>query len=342
MKRVVACALALCLTVCLFAGTASAAAREPISKFTIPLADNVNLIEMTHAGGIFTDPKDVLQQHALTYQPGGDVQPMVIYGSTLYGRSTMSKIATYLDNQNLSLVAGVNGSFFDMSTGSPYGFLVTDGVLRTSGNVNSVGFFKNGSAIIASPDLHVLLTGGAFSDTEIFYNKVLTTTNGIGLYSRDYDTATKNTVSAYNLVLKPVSGRDSELTLSGEMTLEVTKITQSAASCAIPAGGFVLSIAEQTSYASVLANMKAFKVGDRVTVSVRCADEWEDVAYACGGGDLLVEDENALENFTLDTKNEQRARTAIGIKPDGTVVIYTADESANSAGMDLYDLADMM
>ena len=297
---------------------------------------------MTHAGGIFTDPKDVLQQHALTYQPGGDVQPMVIYGSTLYGRSTMSKIATYLDNQNLSLVAGVNGSFFDMSTGIPYGFLVTDGVLRTSGNVNSVGFFKNGSAIIASPDLHVLLTGGAFSDTEIFYNKVLTTTNGIGLYSRDYDTATKNTVSAYNLVLKPVSGSDSELTLSGEMTLEVTKITQSAASCAIPAGGFVLSIAEQTSYASVLANMKAFKVGDRVTVSVRCADEWEDVAYACGGGDLLVEDENALENFTLDTKNEQRARTAIGIKPDGTVVIYTADESANSAGMDLYDLADMM
>ena len=114
MKRVVACALALCLPVCLFAGTASAAAREPISKFTIPLADNVNLIEMTHAGGIFTDPKDVLQQHALTYQPGSDVRPMVIYGSTLYGRSTMSKIATYLDNQNLSLVAGVNGSFFDI------------------------------------------------------------------------------------------------------------------------------------------------------------------------------------------------------------------------------------
>ena len=129
MKRVVACALALCLTVCLFAGTAAVVSRkEPISKFTIPLADNVNLIEMTHAGGIFTDPKDVLQQHALTYQPGGDVRPMVIYGSTLYGRSTMSKIAAYLEDENLSLIAGVNGSFFDMSTGIPYGFIVTDGV----------------------------------------------------------------------------------------------------------------------------------------------------------------------------------------------------------------------
>ena len=44
---------------------------------------------------------------------------MVIYGSTLYGRSTMSKIAAYLEDENLSLVAGVNGSFFDMSTGIP-------------------------------------------------------------------------------------------------------------------------------------------------------------------------------------------------------------------------------
>ena len=66
MKRVVACALALCLTVCLLAGTASAAAREPISKFTIPLADNVNLIEMTHAEETAEGPKNLLQQHALT------------------------------------------------------------------------------------------------------------------------------------------------------------------------------------------------------------------------------------------------------------------------------------
>ena len=342
MKRIIACALALCLTLGLFTAAAGAVSRDQILKWSMPLADNVNLIELTHAEETADGPKNLLQQHALTYTPGGDVAPMVIYGSTLYGRSTMSKIAAYLDDQNLSLVAGVNGSFFDMSTGIPYGFIVTDGVLRTSGNINSVGFFKDGSAIIGSPDMHVLLTGGAFSNSEIFYNKALTTGNGIGLYSRDYDTATKNTVSAYNLVLKPVSGSETELTLSGEMTLEVTKITESAASCAIPAGGFVLSIAEKTSYASVLASMKAFKVGDRVTISVRCADEWADVSYACGGGDLLVEDGAALENFTLDSKDEQRARTAIGVKADGSVVIYTADESANSAGMDLYDLADMM
>ena len=338
MKRAIACALALCLTICLFAGTASAAAREVIFKNSLPLADNVNLIDMTHA----EEPDKLLQQHLITYEPAGKVWPIVIYGSTLYGRSTMSKIAAYLDDQDLTLVAGVNGSFFDMSTGIPYGFLVTDGILRTSGNINSVGFTKNGSVIIGSPDAHVRLTGGAFDGAEIFYNKVLTVSNGIGLYSRDYDTATKNTVSAYNVVLEPVSDSESELKLSGEMTLKVTKTVESTASCPIPAGGFVLSIAEKTNYTTVLANLKALQTGDRVTISSSCSENWERVRYACGGGDMLVEDGEALSDFTLDSKKEKRARTAIGQKEDGSVVIYTADESATSTGLDLYDLADMM
>ena len=94
MKRIIACALALCLTVGLFTAAAGAVTREEVLKWTTPLADNVNLIELTHAEETAEGPKNLLQQHALTYQPGGDVRPMVIYGSTLYGRSTMSKIAT--------------------------------------------------------------------------------------------------------------------------------------------------------------------------------------------------------------------------------------------------------
>ena len=84
------------------------------------------------------------------------------------------------------------------------------------------------------------------------------------------------------------------------------------------------------------------QVGDTLTVSALCDDMWKGIAYACGGGDMLVEDGEALTSFTLDTKDEQRARTAIGRKSDGTLVIYTADESSNSAGIDLYDLADKM
>ena len=342
MKRVIACALALCLTVCLFSVPAAAVSRDGIVKWTMPLATSVDLIEMTHAEETADGPKNLLQQNVLTYEPNLTVRPMVIYGSTLYGRSTMSKIAAYLEDENLSLVAGVNGSFFDMSTGIPYGFVVTDGVLRTSGNVNSVGFSRNGGVIIGNPDVHIFVSGGPLNNAEVFYNKVLTTGNGIGLYSRDYDTATKNPISAYNVVLTPTSDSKSELTLPGEMTLKVTKIVENTASCPIPANGFVLSIAEKSTYSSALSSLKAVQVGDTLTFSALCDDMWKGIAYACGGGDLLVEDGEALSDFTLDTKDEQRARTAIGRKSDGTLVIYTADESSNSAGIDLYDLAEKM
>ena len=181
MKRVIACALALCLTVCLFSVPAAAVSRDGIVKWTMPLATSVDLIEMTHAEETADGPKNLLQQNVLTYEPNLTVRPMVIYGSTLYGRSTMSKIAAYLEDENLSLVAGVNGSFFDMSTGIPYGFVVTDGVLRTSGNVNSVGFSRNGGVIIGNPDVHIFVSGGPLNNAEVFYNKVLTTGNGIGL-----------------------------------------------------------------------------------------------------------------------------------------------------------------
>lgn len=99
------------------------------------------------------------------------------------------------------------------------------------------------------------------------------------------------------------------------MTLKVTKIVENTASCPIPANGFVLSIAEKSTYSSALSSLKAVQVGDTLTFSALCDDMWKGIAYACGGGDLLVEDGEALSDFTLDTKDEQRARTAIAGNP---------------------------
>ena len=82
MKRVIACALALCLTVCLFSVPAAAVSRDGIVKWTMPLATSVDLIEMTHAEETADGPKNLLQQNVLTYEPNLTVRPMVIYGST--------------------------------------------------------------------------------------------------------------------------------------------------------------------------------------------------------------------------------------------------------------------
>ena len=137
MKRGIAMALALVLAVSLLCGTVSAVSRENVRKWSMQLADELDYTEMTHAEETVAGPKNILQEHVLTYEPGKKVQPMVIYGSTLYGRSTMSKIAAYLEDENLALVAGVNGSFFDMSTGIPYGAVVTDGFARAAASTPS-------------------------------------------------------------------------------------------------------------------------------------------------------------------------------------------------------------
>lgn len=200
-------ALALCLA--LLCGAVSATMRETGTS-GLKLADEVTYTHTSWSN----DQKEgqYLQEHTLTYTAGGAVRPMVVYGDTLYGRSPMNYAAKFLEDKNLVLVAGVNGSFFDMNNGIPYGLIVTEGILRSSGNISSIGFFADGKTVIGTPELKVTATIGG-TEQEIFYNKALTRDNGIGLYSRDYDSATKSSLKSYNVVLQPLSGK-AELTMT--------------------------------------------------------------------------------------------------------------------------------
>ena len=338
----------IALAACLLATTALAALSDPTDKYTLPLADNVSLVtsgwELTADTGDTGGTRPVVREHIITYTPDDTVWPMVAYGNTLYGRSTMPQTAKYLTDAGLSVVAAVNGSFFDMLTGIPYGIVVTDGVLRSSGSGYAIGFFADGSAIIGEPEAAVSIVMPDGTQTGVFYNKALTLTNGVGLYSPDYDSKTKNTISAYNVVLQPTDGSVS-LSLNGKLRAKVTSVMASTPSCPIPNGCFVLSIAEGTAYASVLQNLQSLKTGDELLIETTVADDWSNVVYACGGGDLLVEDGRALDDFTLDSAKERKARTAAGLKKDGTLVLYTADNAVKtdrSEGLTLSELAERM
>ena len=328
-------ALALCLALLC---TAALATMQESGTAGLKLADEVSYAHTSWSN----DQKEgqYLQEHYLTYTTGGAVRPLVVYGSTLYGRSPMDYAAKFLAEQDLTLVAGVNGAFFDMATGIPYGLVVTDGILRSSGNISSIGFFADGKTIIGTPELHVKLTL-AGAEQEIFYNKALTKDNGIGLYSADYDTATKNSVSAYNVILQPLTGK-AELTMAGTLSATVLGAQEKTSSCQIPEGCFVLSVAEDTRYPSALSALQALKTGDVVQITTTCDSTWSGVQSACGGGELLVENGVAVKTFTLDTADKLRARTAAGLKADGTLILYTVDESSVSAGLTLPLLAERM
>ncbi len=326
MKKALAAALAVQLL------AAPVQASEVLQSSTIRLADSLELTS-NFLGGAKTQ-----KEHTLTYTPGGDVTPMVVYGDTLYGRSTMDYIASYLEEKNLTAVGAINASFFDMQNGLPIGMVVTDGLLRINGFDTAVGIRADGSVIIGSPTVSVT---GQWGENEILlhYNQLLVKSNGMVLYSRDYDKKTKGTVEGYHVVLQCDTTR---LPLDGTIEATVTKTVENTKSCAIPADGFVLSLAEDGTYAPYQQAIRSLKPGDTVTLSVSIDEDWQDVAYAVGGGEILVENGRAKSGFQLDSADRNAARSALGVKADGTVVCCTVDQSSISGGMTLEQLASRM
>lgn len=281
-------------------------------------------------------------ENIVEYRPESGLRPIVAFGTTLYGRSTLNYVASYLAGAGKTVVAGVNASFFDLSTGVPYGCVMTGGVIRSSGDIQTVGFRDDGTALIGKPGLTLNITYPNGSSSVLLYNKTLRRDNGAILYSRDFDTKTKNTISAYNVVLQPDTA---ELRPGQTMTAKVLSVAADTASCDIPAGCMVLSMATDTAYAYTFSTqIGTLKAGDTVTVSTAISDAWKDVTYAVGGDELLVENGAANTSFRLDSANRRVARTAVGLKQDGTLVLYTMDglQSGYSTGVTLSELAARM
>lgn len=121
MKRLLTGILAGTLSLALLAGAVGAVSGAN-RQTELALADALTL-QRTYADG-----DGAVKEQILAYTPGGDVEPVVVYGDTLYGRSTMDYLQAYMADKDFTVVGAVNAAFFDMSTGIPYGMVVTDGV----------------------------------------------------------------------------------------------------------------------------------------------------------------------------------------------------------------------
>ena len=123
MRKTLTRLLATVLCLCLLAGMAGAADyTQSILAGELTLSDGVTLQSGVLATGGRSDKAQTVRENVLLYTGEKAVKPIVAYGSTLYGRSSMKQTATYLDDNDLALVAGVNGAFFDMHNGVPSGW----------------------------------------------------------------------------------------------------------------------------------------------------------------------------------------------------------------------------
>ena len=291
---------------------------------------------MTLARGIYWTGSDYRNENYIEYTANSDVQPMVVYGSKLTNYGSFSSMASLLQSKGYHVVAGINGDYYNMSNYEPLGVVIYEGRLISSdGGLNAVGFRSDGTAIIGRPAMSMTVTVGGTQFAMPKYNKTRNTTD-FALLNTDYGPTTRSTAAGWDVIC--TSSADT-VTLNTQLTLTVDSVEEDKGAVGIPSGKMVLSL-PATASEDKIAAVKALKAGDTIQVSISGAEEWKDVQFAVGSLYKLVT--NGTVGPRLD--NTYEPRSAVGLKPDGTLVLYTVDgrQAGYSVGATMTQLAERM
>jgi len=112
----------------------------------------------------------------------------------------------------------------------------------------------------------------------------------------------------------------------------------------VPAGGMVLSGVGRRAQ-----SLCKVPIGCRVTLQFDIRPRWPDLLHAVGGGPLLIAGGKVVldpkaEGFRSDVAGGRHARTAVGLRDDGTVVLVAAEGRPNGRGpgLTLWELTKLM
>ena len=269
------------------------------------------------------------QANILTYQPNTGVTPIMVYADEqLYGsQATITNAVNYLESQGMKVIGGTNADFFVMSSGIPIGLVIDEGELISSDAWQyAVGFKADGTAVMGRPTMGMTVSGTSGTVSVSYFNKTRTTA-GAYLLDRNYDDATNFSANGTYIVLERVD--DTPVTVNGSVKLKVVSKGTGNSSFAIADNQMVLTKSDGAN----VPTWTDFAVGEEVTLTVTANDSnWADVDYAVGG--KLLIDNGTVTTTGIDGASSTRARSAIGVKADGTVVLYEIDgNQSSSAGL---------
>lgn len=273
----------------------------------------------------------------LTYSPNASVSPIgVKSGNQFYGsRKSLSQISASLEAQGMNVVGGINADFFSFSDGVPTGLFVDDGrVIASTDWQAAVGFMADGSAIIGDPVEHITVTGNSGRIMIFDYNKTRTS-RGLCLLDRYYADETHFGSPGQSIIME--YDDFSTLKLGQPITLTVVDKVTGSGSFPIGPNQMVLSRRDDCTTMPWVD----FQVGERVTIDFATKDpRWGQVQYAVGGKKLITN--GAVTTSGIDSGSSAVARSAVGVKNDGTVVLYEVDgkDSSYSVGLTAKQLAD--
>lgn len=157
-----------------------------------------------------------------------------------------------------------------------------------------------------------------------------------------YETALSEARATYEAALAAAAANlasaPAQLIIGGErVPCVVTGVSTQSGGVAIPEGCFILT-AHKDSGPFFQTQLSALKVGERVDLSVTSPDpRWATVQQGIGGYQLLLKD-GAVQDGLDNTANP---RTALGVKENGQVILYTMDgrQSGHSVGASMRQVA---
>ena len=316
---------------------------------------------LTYRNTVTVNSSKRVESFAMELSPDSDAYPILLQASgTVYGAATINKAVSYAQSLGYHVLGAINTDFFSTSSGVPIGIVIEDGVYKSSPENEDAMLITDGTvSLCENPQVTMSLynqrTGTAVTPHHL--NKWRSSTGGLYLLNEDFSTvSTRTSGDGWYVRMKVVEGSaddhlgiwgtgsgDTRLTVNSTLTLEVTELLQSSEATTIGEGEYILTAHNDSGYISVY---QSFQVGDRITLTTTCADEALSKAQWAGGvGDIMVKDGKMTDTSSWTyTSDGRQPRTALGMKADGTLVVYAVDgrQTDYSIGLSQKDLADEM
>ncbi|MBR5459369.1 MAG: phosphodiester glycosidase family protein, partial [Clostridia bacterium] len=173
-------------------------------------------------------------------------------------------------------------------------------------------------------------------DFSVYYNKY-PTVYAVYMTDSSYSDSTASKFNSLEIVVKG----DKPVKIGEEIVLTVEDVLADTMNTAIPEDAMVITV---PNVLKGYDSYKAIKKGDTLKMTVTSAEGWESVKTAVGGTDIFVKD-GAFVPETVDEDHEKyrNARTAVGLREDGSLFFVAVDGDGKSgAGMSMSALGEFM
>lgn len=306
--------------------------------FALPIATDVNAANPVGLGDIgFSETRNISPDVELSYYMGvntigeqkahtitfakGSLAPVASYGNFLRGGETVQQLANIERlARGGTVIAGINGDFYDTSNHIPLGCMIIDGNLVVSGNgYNTVGFKEDGTVVLGKPQINLSMNAGGNNITINHLNKDRkSSTTGIYMYTNAYSTTVSSSLPTPGTEIVLTTSATDLFKINQTVSATVSAVYTNTNNTAINAGSIV--IGTHSNNASALS---ALTVGSTVTISVsESANIFSAVDQAMGYGAHIV---TGGEFTDVISNLDVHPRTAIGVKANGEVVLFQVD-----------------